>query len=53
MTPASVAPADLGDRERLRAALEAHRWRRDETAEALGMSRTTLWRKMRELGLAG
>lgn len=35
----------------LRAALEAHRWRREETARALGISRTTLWRRMRELGL--
>jgi transcriptional regulator with PAS, ATPase and Fis domain len=39
------------ERERLRAALESHHWRRDEAAAALGMSRTTLWRKMRELDL--
>ena len=37
--------------ERLRAALESHRWRREETARALGMSRATLWRRMREYGL--
>lgn len=37
---------------RLRSALEAHHWRRDEAAKSLGMSRTTLWRKMRELKLA-
>jgi DNA-binding NtrC family response regulator len=36
----------------LRAALEAHRWRRDETARALGISRVTLWRRMRRAGLA-
>ena len=37
--------------ERIRSALETHQWRRSESAEALGMSRTTLWRKMREYGL--
>jgi transcriptional regulator of acetoin/glycerol metabolism len=37
--------------DRLRAALEAHQWRREEAARALGMSRTTLWRKMREHAL--
>ena len=39
------------EHERIRAALEAHQWRRTEAAETLGMSRTTLWRKMREHGL--
>ena len=33
-------------------ALVANRWRRHETARALGISRSTLWRKMREAGLA-
>jgi DNA-binding NtrC family response regulator len=37
---------------RLRAVLDAHHWNRSEAARSLGMSRTTLWRKMRELGLA-
>lgn len=37
--------------QRLRAALETHRWRREETARALGISRATLWRRMREHGL--
>jgi transcriptional regulator with GAF, ATPase, and Fis domain len=38
--------------EQLRRALDLHNWRRTEAARALGMSRTTLWRKMRELGFA-
>lgn len=38
--------------EQLIAALEAHHWRRAEAATALGLSRSTLWRKMRELHLA-
>ena len=38
--------------EALRRALDAHQWRRDETARALGLSRVTLWRRMRGAGLA-
>lgn len=33
------------------AALERHRWNRGETAAALGIDRSTLWRKMRRLGI--
>jgi transcriptional regulator with PAS, ATPase and Fis domain len=36
----------------LRASLDANHWNREATARALGISRTTLWRKMREAGLA-
>jgi transcriptional regulator with PAS, ATPase and Fis domain len=36
---------------RIRAALDAHRWHHARAAAELGMSRTTLWRKMRALGL--
>lgn len=35
----------------LTAVLEAHHWHRAEAAAALGLSRSTLWRKMRELNL--
>jgi len=37
---------------RLLDALDAHGWRRNETAKALGISRSTLWRRMKEWGLA-
>jgi len=40
-----------GELPRIRAALDASHWNRAQAASALGMSRTTLWRKMRELGL--
>jgi DNA-binding NtrC family response regulator len=48
---ARAAPAD-GERERLLQALVGQRWNREKAAAELGMSRTTLWRKMRELGLS-
>jgi transcriptional regulator with PAS, ATPase and Fis domain len=48
---APSAPSEASTRERLLAALEANHWRRSETADALGVSRTTLWRMMREAGL--
>jgi DNA-binding NtrC family response regulator len=45
------SPED-GERASVRQALEANRWNRAETARALGVSRSTLWRRMRDLGLA-
>jgi hypothetical protein len=44
-------PAD-SEAERIRAALESAHWRRAAAAASLNISRTTLWRKMREHGLA-
>jgi transcriptional regulator with PAS, ATPase and Fis domain len=55
-TPAVSAAARPHASERsvdapLRAALEAHHWRRSDAARSLGISRSTLWRRMREAGL--
>ena len=36
---------------KLRHVLEEHHWRRQDAARALGVSRTTLWRMMREAGI--
>jgi DNA-binding NtrC family response regulator len=47
--PAAHWPAEAA---RIREALEASRWKRDDAARHLGMSRTTLWRKMQTLGIA-
>jgi transcriptional regulator with GAF, ATPase, and Fis domain len=44
-------PVQAGERSALVAALEAHRWNRVDTARALGVSRSTLWRRMRAQGL--
>jgi DNA-binding NtrC family response regulator len=48
--PAASRGGEL-DAGRLKAALEACHWRRHEAARMLGISRTTLWRRMRDLGL--
>ena len=47
---AATLPAEE-DRE-LRAALEQNRWNREATARALGVSRSTLWRRMRASSLS-
>lgn len=53
IAPADTPPIDDEPREirRLRQALDAHRWHRSATAEALGISRSTLWRLMKQYGL--
>jgi PAS domain S-box-containing protein len=47
----ALAAATESEIDRIRRALEAHRWNESRTAAALGISRTTLWRRMRRLGL--
>lgn len=48
-----VAPAKLADQEKdaIVRALDAHQWKLSETAERLGISRTTLWRRLKAYGL--
>jgi transcriptional regulator with PAS, ATPase and Fis domain len=48
-SPAHVE--DNSERAQIVEALNRHGWRRAAAAEALGISRSTLWRKMRELGI--
>jgi transcriptional regulator with GAF, ATPase, and Fis domain len=42
---------DPAERLRIVQILESARWNRGRAAEALGMSRSTLWRRMKELGI--
>ena len=52
-SPASLKAA-IAEPERniIRAALEANGWNRQETAKALNVNRTTLYKKMKRYGLA-
>ncbi|HEV8358251.1 MAG TPA: helix-turn-helix domain-containing protein [Gemmatimonadales bacterium] len=49
----SAGPTTLADREReaIVKSLDEHGWRLAETARSLGISRTTLWRRLRAYGL--
>jgi len=48
---AHVAAAEDPERTRIIRALEGHHWNRQRAADTLGLSRSTLWRRMRELGI--
>ncbi len=47
-----AAPLAAEDDRELRAALEQNRWNREATARSLGVSRSTLWRRMRAASLS-
>lgn len=51
--PRREGPATLAAREKdaIVRSLEAHAWRLADTAKTLGISRTTLWRRLRAYGL--
>ncbi len=51
--PKREGPTTLAEREKdaIVRSLEAHGWRLAETAKTLGISRTTLWRRLRAYGL--
>jgi DNA-binding NtrC family response regulator len=49
-SPALETPADP-ERARILCALERHHWHHGRAAAELGLSRTTLWRRMKQLGL--
>jgi hypothetical protein len=51
--PHREGPTTLAEREKdaIVRSLESHSWRLAETAKTLGISRTTLWRRLRAYGL--
>lgn len=51
--PKREGPTTLAEREKdaIVRSLESHNWRLAETAKTLGISRTTLWRRLRAYGL--
>lgn len=51
--PGQEGPTTLADREReaIVRTLDAHNWKLAETARELGISRTTLWRRLKAYGL--
>ncbi|HEY3488960.1 MAG TPA: sigma 54-interacting transcriptional regulator [Candidatus Deferrimicrobiaceae bacterium] len=51
-TAPAATPQGEDEKQQLARVLESHRWNRGETAAALGVDRTTLWRRMKRHGLA-
>ncbi|MEK7381509.1 MAG: helix-turn-helix domain-containing protein [Gemmatimonadota bacterium] len=51
--PRHEGPTTLAEKEKdaIVRTLDAHEWRLAETARSLGISRTTLWRRLRSYGL--
>jgi len=50
-SPIILETQEEWEKQRLLQTLEEHRWNRREAAEALGMDRTTLWRKLKKYDL--
>jgi PAS domain S-box-containing protein len=50
--PRPLDDAPTGERDHLLRALEEHRWNKGAAAAKLGIDRSTLWRKMKRLGIA-
>ncbi len=48
---ASLDPDSREERERILSMLTKQRWNRGQTAQALHMDRSTLWRKMKRYGI--
>jgi transcriptional regulator of acetoin/glycerol metabolism len=51
-SPRSKVDAPTGERDLLLRALEESRWNKGAAAKKLGIDRSTLWRKMKRLGIA-
>jgi DNA-binding NtrC family response regulator len=51
--PPVFTDAERAERARILAALDVNGWRRQDTANTLGISRKVLWEKMRKLHLGG
>lgn len=50
--PANLTLLETVERATIIGVLKQHRWNRDAAAKELGLSRTTLWRRMRRLVIA-